>query len=238
MLSKFTNFACVAIDLAGHGKSMHRSDDAHYHLTDYVYDIHQLLLEQKWTKVNLIGHSLGGIICSIYAASFPEHVNKLICIETCGPLCEKENTTVAQLKASMQSRERAKGDIKHPDSLQSLVSARTRISDLSEQNAALILERNLRLADNRLKWRTDKRLRTKSAIRLTHAQAMNVIENILCPTYVILGNSGFEKVKLLCEQRAGKFKNVSISEFKGGHHVHMEAVDEIADYIQALVSID
>jgi len=40
LIPLLNEFHVIAIDLPGHGKSSHRSADAHYHLLDYVHDLH------------------------------------------------------------------------------------------------------------------------------------------------------------------------------------------------------
>jgi pimeloyl-ACP methyl ester carboxylesterase len=230
------NQYCIAIDLPGHGKSAHRSHDAHYHLTDYVYDLHSLIQSNQWTQLTLVGHSLGGIICSIYASLYPEHVQTLVCIESVGPLCEPEFTTVSQLRASMDSRDKAKAAIKHPESLEQVVAARLRVGDLSEQNARMILSRNIEDKSGQLKWRTDKRLRTKSAIRFTPNQAMDIIENIQCRFNLVLGKQGFSKLRRFLKQRKNLFNDLEIVQLPGGHHVHMESPAELAKFIQKSIN--
>lgn len=231
LLKNLASHNCIAIDLPGHGKSAHRSADAHYHLTDYVFDLHSLVQEQQWDRVCLVGHSLGGIICSIYAACFPENVEQVFSIESCGPLTEPEDTTCNQLRESINSRVKAKGQIKHPESISQIVDARMRISDLTAEQAECILQRNIQHIDGKLRWRTDKRLRTKSSIRFTHNQALNVVENIQCQYHVILGDKGFSKLKHLYQQRQSAFKQLSMRELEGGHHVHMNSPEALANYI-------
>ena len=52
----------LALDLAGHGHSSHRSVDAHYYLFDYVADIATLCRQQGWQQLTIIGHSMGGMV--------------------------------------------------------------------------------------------------------------------------------------------------------------------------------
>jgi pimeloyl-ACP methyl ester carboxylesterase len=237
LISYLPDLYCIAIDLPGHGKSHHRSADAHYHLTDYVYDLHSLIQEQRWTKVSLVGHSLGGIICSVYASIYPEHVRTLVCIESMGPLCEPEFTSVSQLRASMDSRDKAKGPIKHPDSMEQVVAARMRVSDLTAHEARVILDRNIENKQGKLTWRTDKRLRTKSALRLTSNQAMDIVENIQCRVSLVLAEQGFTKLRRLLKQRLGLFKDLHLTELPGGHHVHMQSPKDVADIIHNAIKM-
>jgi pimeloyl-ACP methyl ester carboxylesterase len=228
------NFYVVAIDLPGHGKSSHRSPDAHYHLLDYVHDLHCLVHSQKWDDFMLVGHSLGGIISSMYCAAFPELVNKFVCIESAGPLSEPETSSRDQLRKAIESRIKAnEKPIKQPTSVADIVEARLKVSDLTAENAMIILQRNTLLSKdtNKTIWSTDKRLRTMSSLRLTHAQVENLMQGLICPTHFILGNTGFSKVKDLMESRKPWFKNSQITTVEGGHHCHMEAVEEISRII-------
>jgi len=228
------DFHVIAIDLPGHGKSSHRSPDAHYHLSDYVHDVHCLVHAQGWRDFSIVGHSLGGIISSMYCAIFPELVTKFVCIESAGPLTESETTSIEQLKKAIQSRIAAnEKQIKHPKDIASIVHARQKVSDLSAENAQIILQRNTiyDAQTETLRWSTDKRLRTVSSLRLTQAQAENLIQGIQCPIHFVLGSHGFSKVKALITKRQLLFKDAEVTTAEGGHHVHMEADVAISQII-------
>jgi pimeloyl-ACP methyl ester carboxylesterase len=74
----------IAPDLRGHGDS-EWSKDGTYMLAGHVYDLAQLIHQQKLAPVTLIGHSLGGNIALRYAGLYPENVTELIAIEGLGP---------------------------------------------------------------------------------------------------------------------------------------------------------
>lgn len=232
VLPFLSEYYCIAIDLPGHGLSAHRPTDTAYNLIDYVYDIYRLMLANKWEEISLVGHSLGGIICTIFAATFPEHVKQIITIESFGPLTEPEFTTTQQLRQSMISRQLVDKPIKQPESMASIVAARLRVSDIRAEHAQIILSRNTYEVDSKLYWRTDKSLRTKSSIRLTPNQAMDIIENVQCSYHVVLGSHGFSKVKQLFKNRKNVFKQLNSVQVEGGHHVHMEAPEAVAGFIQ------
>lgn len=235
ILPFFKSYDCVAIDLAGHGRSSHRSADAHYHLSDYVYDLYCIVNESNWSTITLVGHSLGGIVSTMFAACFPELVNRLILIESLGPLTEKENTSVFQLRDSMLSRVSANKPIKPPGSLKRLVEARMKVSNMSEANAELIMRRNTESLAHGLQWRTDKRLRTKSPMRLTENQAADVLKNIQCPVHLVLGDKGFDKIKNMLSVRQRLIQNFSYTTESGGHHVHMDSPEQVAKSILRFV---
>ncbi|WP_412972857.1 alpha/beta fold hydrolase [Glaciecola sp. MF2-115] len=234
LIPLLNNFNVIAIDLPGHGKSSHRSPDAHYHLLDYVHDLHCLVKSQGWRDFSIVGHSLGGIISSIYCATFPELVRNFVCIESAGPLTEPEASSVEQLRKAIESRINAnEKTIKHPKNLEAIVEARQKVSDLSYENASLLLQRNTKISSSGddIEWTTDKRLRTVSSLRLTQKQAEVFVKGIQCPTHFILGDKGFSKVKDLMLRREAFFKNAEMSTVEGGHHVHMEAEQQIAKII-------
>lgn len=92
----------VTIDLPGHGWSSHKSlDGPPVHIADYVYYISEALQQLQWnaavgeddtcasnnTEIVLVGHSMGAAICSMYAATFPEHIQKLVLLEGGTYLC-------------------------------------------------------------------------------------------------------------------------------------------------------
>ena len=237
LLPFFEAYQCIAIDMAGHGKSAHRSADAHYHISDYAFDVYQLVNTLCLTNFVLIGHSLGAIVSSLYASTNPMGLRAFVAIESCGPLSQSEQTTASQLTECFVSRANTNKPIKHPESLDAVVKLRVAVSDLNHDQALQIMRRNLHCDDDgKWRWRTDKRLRTKSAMRMTEGQANAVLSSVKCPRIVILGNQGFEKVKTGIAQRKKAFKDVQIYYFEGGHHVHLDSAKEVAHCIHEFVS--
>jgi pimeloyl-ACP methyl ester carboxylesterase len=84
----------IAPDLRGHGDS-EWSQDGTYMMAGFVYDLAQLIHQQKLAPVTLIGHSLGGNIALRYAGLYLENVARLIAIEGLGP----SPRMLAQLKS-------------------------------------------------------------------------------------------------------------------------------------------
>ena len=237
LLPWLDEYQCVAVDFAGHGKSEHRSEDAHYHLSDYAYDIYQLVATLNLKRYVIVGHSLGAIVGSLFASTQPAGLCGFVAIESCGPLAQSPQTSAAQLAECFNSRAKANKAIKHPASLQAVVKARCAVSDLNPDQALQIMQRNVEEGlQGSLTWRTDKRLRTVSALRLTEEQANNILVNIMCPRLLILGEQGFEKVKAAIVERQEAFINVPTFTFEGGHHVHLDATQEVATCLNAHIA--
>jgi pimeloyl-ACP methyl ester carboxylesterase len=232
ILPLLNEYQCIAIDMAGHGKSLHRSKDAHYHLSDYAYDLYQLVRTLQLSNFVLVGHSLGAIVSSLYASTQPKGLHGFIAIESCGPLSQDANTSAIQLTECFSSRTKANKPIKQPLSIEAVIKARCAISDLSASQAQQIVSRNLKTdKQGNLLWRSDNRLRTKSALRMTEEQVCNTLANICCQRLLILGKKGFEKIKVVIAKRDNIFFDVPTITFTGGHHVHLDSNVDVANCI-------
>lgn len=225
-----SDYRIIAIDLMGHGSSSHYNDGHYYQLTDYVYDLYELVKRQHWQRIILIGHSLGGIVASIFSATFPELVKSLVCIESFGPLSESEKSSALQLKASFESRlKTSSSTIRQPQSFDAVIKARQLVSDMAVEHIELIMSRNVAIKENGdIQWKTDRKLRTTSPLRLTETQAASILGAIECDTLIILGNNGYEKLQVARERRAAYFSKLTVYQRQGGHYVHMESPRAVA----------
>lgn len=235
----FNDYHLIAIDFIGHGLSSHRSPDAHYHQIDFVHDLHELVVTQGYKDFILVGHSMGGIVASMYASSFPDFVSHYITIESFGPLTKTAKSSPAQMRESIESRLKlAARDAKHPQNFETVVKARALAGDLTMDAAELLVNRNIYEQDGALRFRTDRRLRTISSLRVTDDQAQHFMQNIQCPTLVIMGDKGYEMMREKVKERFDWVEHLTQVTCKGGHHLHMDNPQEIADHILQFLSIE
>jgi pimeloyl-ACP methyl ester carboxylesterase len=110
------NMIVIALDLPGHGRSSHKSIDAppmvQSELAYYVSEAVDYCLQQQRdgcpnTKVTLIGHSLGAGIASLYASSFPEHIDQLILLDGAGFLARDAQDTSLHVRNHIRRRKLA-----------------------------------------------------------------------------------------------------------------------------------
>ena len=226
------DYYIVAIDFAGHGKSDHRSKDAHYHLVDFVYDVHELVESQNWNDFILLGHSMGGIIGSMYTSCFPEKVSKYITIESLGPITKDSESSPKQLRESIESRlQGAASEGKHPSIKERVVRARAIAGGFSDACASLLVERNLQYIDGDLQFTTDRRLRTFSSLRMTESQVKAFLQAITCPTIVIIADNGYEMMKKNAELRLTLISNAKLVNSPGSHHPHLDNPEAVSVHI-------
>lgn len=230
------DYYLVAIDFAGHGLSQHRSLDAHYHLLDFVHDLHELVLAQGWSNFILLGHSMGGIVASLYTSSFPEYVSHYITIESFGPMTKTEASSAEQLRESIESRIKIRErEPRHPESIETAISARAQAGDLAQSSAKLLVGRNISDKNGQLNWLTDRRLRAISSLRVTDGQAKAFMQSISCPVLAIEGSKGFDMMKNRMQERRNWVTHLATVVCEGGHHLHMDNPQPVAAEIIAFL---
>jgi pimeloyl-ACP methyl ester carboxylesterase len=244
LMPMLTGKRVIAIDWPGHGLSSHRSADAHYHFIDYVYDLLLLCEDNSWHKVDIVAHSMGGMIASAFAAAFPEKVRSLTLLDSIGFISSDAQESTNHLRKGMLSRlknvqkkstNRATNKRTHP-TLESAINARVQVSDLNFQQARLLVARGSVEQDGGYVWRADSRLRNMSPYRLTLRQAKQFIKDITIPVQLIYGDKGLPLVQTGLKEFAPLFSNLISHELVGGHHVHMEEPTQTSEYILEFIS--
>ncbi len=232
----------IAIDLPGHGHSDHRSADAHYHFLDWVDDVVQLFPLISDLPVTLIGHSMGGMIATAVAASFPEWVREVILIDSLGLVTGEERDTCEQLRKAVLSRQKRfdKRKPQYPD-MQSAAAARQAQSDFDIASAMLLTQRGTLPWESlqqqqHLTWSADLRLREVSAYRLSEAQAQQLIESVQAPTLAVMARQGIELMQQQKQRWSSHYPNLQLIELDGGHHLHMTHSAEVAAKISSFLA--
>lgn len=73
------HYQSLLFDQRGHGRSFQPTHG--YRLEDYVFDLEQILNELRWSKVILIGHSMGARVAARMSFLHPTRVEKLIMVD-------------------------------------------------------------------------------------------------------------------------------------------------------------
>lgn len=76
-----SNQSYLAVDLPGHGFSSHIPHVMHYSLFHYIHTLNLIKRHYSWDKMSLIGHSMGGMISTLFAAMNQNQCDFLICID-------------------------------------------------------------------------------------------------------------------------------------------------------------
>ncbi|MBW0146373.1 alpha/beta fold hydrolase [Marinobacter arenosus] len=216
-----------AIDMAGHGQSGHRPEGQGYLLMDYVADLAELVevhfSETGDSTVDLVGHSLGGIVCALYAAAFPEKVRKLVMIDSLGAISRPIEETVPQLRRAIKKRLAGSGrQTVYPD-IQSAAKAREGgLSPLSPEAALTLIPRNMKPEGDGFVWRTDPRLRHPSPLMMNEEQVLASLRAIVTPTLFVRAEKGLLAYRKGLDERRDVLESPTIAHVPGGHHCHLD----------------
>jgi pimeloyl-ACP methyl ester carboxylesterase len=230
LAQQLPELALLALEFPGHGHSAHRSLDAHYYFFDWVQDVVALCRQQRWQALTVIGHSMGGMVATALAASFPELITKLILIDSLGFITDEPQHAARQLREGITSRLKPSSPKPVYATVADAAAARQRQSDFSITEALLLANRGTVTIDDGVSWRADMRLRHSSVYRLSPAQADALTGAVQCPALAILAQDGpfYSNVKT----QAIHYPHLQQVQVDGGHHCHMTRADVVAQHVR------
>jgi pimeloyl-ACP methyl ester carboxylesterase len=223
----------IAPDLRGHGDSQW-SPDGSYTMAGYLYDLAQLIHQQRLAPVTIIAHSLGGNIALRYAGIYPDTVAKLVAIEGLGPpprvLAERREKTIAErMDAWIQEQRGLAGRL--PRRYASIEDAFRR---MQEENPHLTAEQARHLTaqgvnqneDGTYSWKFDNYVRAWPPYDMTGRDIQLLCSRISCPTLLLYGKES-KSGDPLEDGRARAFRHARVVGIDGaGHWLHHDRLDD------------
>ena len=102
-------------------------------------------------------------------------------------------------------------------------------NDLGEAAARLLVERGVRAVEGGYVWSTDPRLTLPTMTRMTEPQIENLVAGIECPVRAIFADPAQPYLPdALRRHRVALLPQGELIVIAGGHHLHMQQVDEVA----------
>ncbi|WP_426417535.1 alpha/beta fold hydrolase [Aestuariirhabdus sp. LZHN29] len=226
-----THYRVLAVDLIGHGRSSHRPMGAAYNIWDNVADVIALANGLKLEQFALLGHSMGAIIATLIAGSFPQRVDRLFLIDGVWPMVTSSDETPAQLAKAingLQSIDQKRKTV-YP-SIDRAIEARMKgFNPLSAEAAEALTQRGIEEVPGGFQWRSDLRLRLPSMMRLTWEQAQAFVSSVTAPTCLVLAEQGIYLKRDEFVRSKELLQGFTLCTVPGGHHLHMETqVTEVA----------
>lgn len=228
----------VAADLPGHGASAHLPPGADYSFAVAVNSVLDIADALGWDRFHLLGHSMGAGISSLVAAACPQRVERLVAIEALGALAEVPERTVKRLREAIAATRALSGKSLRvfPDiaiAVRARMNAGAQVgSRLEEAAARLLVERGIAPVEGGFVWSTDPRLTLPTMQRMTEPQIRDLVGGIECPTRVIFAEPAQPYLPdPLRRDRAGLLPRGELIVMDGGHHLHMEQPQRVAEAI-------
>lgn len=220
LLSK--HFHLLVVDLPGHGLSQPLADGAHYYIWQNIETLYELLAVKQLESIHLLGHSMGGVVASLFAGTFADKVQSLTLLDSLGPMTSQAADTPKQLAKAILDVQRTSSPLRVFSKITEALQARKKSSpEMSDEALLPIVERNLKQSQQGFSWRTDARLRHASKVRLTEEQVMAFLGAIDVPVLVIMAEQGIVP-KAWVEQRMEGLKKAKLVYVPGHHHFHAE----------------
>lgn len=231
------DYHIVAMDFAGHGLSDHRTPGIRYHFVDHVDDVLAVADQAGWPRFTLMGHSMGAGVSTLFAAALPERLEKLVLIEGFGPFTGTPEDAPAILRGALLQKQTFDKPPRVIADLALAVRARMQgLVPVSEAAARILCERGVEAVEGGYVWRTDRRLRLDSPIRLTEAQVCQYLAAIETPTLLVMAEQGLPFNRPDYEARLQSHRHLTSVGLPGGHHLHLDGdVDAVAEAVASFL---
>ena len=214
-------YGVASFDWRGHGQTEWTGAGGYYHFPDYVLDLDELLPQLSDQPVHLVGHSMCGSACVMYAAARPENLCSLTLIEGLGPPEMEPRDPVTRLRAWLDGVARVRSKTLKPMDGERTVLKRMRVQnpELTDELGLFLASRSTKAVDGGIQWTFDPLHKTWSP-RPFQADAFGkLLEAISAPTLIVAGERGLRLQDE--EERMAKIKHHRFVEIPDvGHMIH------------------
>jgi pimeloyl-ACP methyl ester carboxylesterase len=233
----------IAPDLRGHGDSQWSATGS-YTMAGYIYDLAQLIDQQRLAPVTIIAHSLGGNIALRYAGVYPEKVKALVSIEGLGP---SPKALAERARLTIDERMRKWIDLEHnlagrlPRRYATIEDAFRRMQaankHLSPEQARHLTQHGVNQnEDGTFSWKFDNYVRVWPPYDMQVEEVQQLWARITCPTLLVYGRESWASNPQE-DGRARHFKNARVVSFEGaGHWVHHDRLDAFIDEMRSFLA--
>ncbi|KAB7496183.1 Monoglyceride lipase [Armadillidium nasatum] len=236
------DYPIYAVDFPGHGYSYRPSLGGGVYHIDYVVAVHKILHHLRWSKVILLGHSMGGYVSLLYTGTVPDVVEKVILIDIIGlvtvPAGKQPKVTSKSLKSLIKAEERNADETPRYPYEEILEKFIKGYDDSVDENAAkLLLARNIRQhEDGKYSFTYSPLVSVKSTISLTPELAKSYISRVSCDFLLIKSASSplfmeNDQAKEYLTYYQKYSKNFVLEIIEGTHHLHMTNPNPVAETI-------
>ena len=231
------HYHVYAWDLRGHGNSQW-APGAAYAIADHVLDLAALVdivSKAGQIPVRLVGHSLGGVVSSIYSGLYPARILKLVNIEGWGPppnskmfrpASERLRTWIEQVRA---------GEHKEARTYPNLDAAVARMKE-ANQHLSDAQARHLTIhgtnwnADGSMVWKFDSFARIFPPYGQRIDEMQEILEKISCAVLLFWGTESWASDPETDTRVAAIQTKQIVKLANAGHWLHHDQLQQFLDH--------
>ncbi|WP_373495663.1 alpha/beta fold hydrolase [Aquiflexum sp.] len=232
------DYQLIFFDQRASGRSSGVEDTTRITMTQFVEDIESIRKYFRLSKVNVLGHSFGGLIAMYYASTHPNAINKVLLIDSSPaswePFFPMLNLAISERETEADKEELAKIRSLRPNIQPSTMEKYFKIyfrpffnnSQLSEDLSLGVTEQ----------WVSNYMVTYPRIMKsLGKHNILDKLSSIIAPTLIIHGKDSVIAVES-AQEIANRIPNCRLTILKGvGHFPYIEAPKEFADAIKAFV---
>jgi len=235
----------IAPDLRGHGDSQW-STDGSYTIAGYIYDLAQLIHQQRLAPVTIVAHSLGGQIALRYAGIYPDTVARLVAIEGLGPsparlkagsaktIVERMDEWVVEQRGLAARLPRRYASIE--DAFRRMQGENPHLT--AEQARHLTVYGANQNEDGTYSWKFDNYVRAWPPYDMQGRDIQLLWSRITCPTLLLYGKES-QAGDPADDGRARHFRNVRVAGIdRAGHWLHHDRLDDFLRILRDFLAAD
>jgi pimeloyl-ACP methyl ester carboxylesterase len=231
----------IAPDCRGHGDSGWVGAGGYYHFPDYVFDLDCVIAAAGATRLNLIGHSMGGSVSFLYAGAFPERVAKLVLIEGVGPPGMQFADAPPRMAGWIRElHERGRNHFREYSSVAAGAGQLRQTNPRLSEDIAMDLARAGLKQNNAGKWvwKFDPLHRTVAPQPFYTMQALEFFRRIECEVLIVEGRESRQSRRTDRQQRYDSIKNhQAVTIEHAGHMVHQDNPAELARIVLSFLDL-
>ncbi|XP_045457048.1 serine hydrolase-like protein [Melitaea cinxia] len=237
-----SSFFYVAFDFPGNGLSDHLPKGLRYTIYDLIPTIKKIVEYYKWKQFVYIAHSLGTLVGKHFNIIYPGYMSKIVDLDPL-PAYHTIDNLSDWYKETYEGHYEDKGYAKHTGGKESAPKYKydqakqiiQKAQKLSDEAIEHIMDRYLEPAgDGLYRFTYDQRMKSDFKLPVKANYLKEMYTASATPTLAIFAtetNNYFKKTPFAMDEKAWPNGNYRYKIVEGGHDVHLENPDCMADDI-------
>jgi pimeloyl-ACP methyl ester carboxylesterase len=232
-----------APDFRGFGAGARVPAGAYYHFADYVFDLADMVravTREESEQVDVVGHSMGGTVATLFTGSFPERVRRMATLEGLGPPEIPPDLAPGRMRRWIDEVTRIRNAQADPkpmteeDALRRLAMNHSRVP--ADVLRAQLPHLTKKLPDGGLAWAFDPLHKTPSPTPFSATVYNAFARAVTCPVLFVGGGAlGYHPPDE--DERLAAFAQLTRKEMpNAGHMMHWTEPHALAAILQEFLS--